>query len=577
MPSSTHSAELAGFSLRWGARIPMRDGAHLNGTVYLPAADPEPAPCLFALTPYTADRHYPYATFFARSGMPFVTIDVRGRGNSEGKFEPFAHEARDGHDIAEWLACQPYCNGKVGMWGGSYLGYAQWAAARERPAHLSTIVPAAAPFLGVDFPMRNGSFRPSLMRWITVTSGRASQLQLFSDTRFWSGLYRDLHQSGRPFREFDSMVGNPSSIFQEWLSHAEPDAYWDARNPTPEQYARIEIPILTITGSYDDDQPGALEHYRQHMRHATPAARAKHYLVIGPWDHVGCTGLPTTEFGGLRFAPEAFVDLLTLQLEWHAWTMGSGPRPALLRKHVTWYVMGAERWRYADTLEDITARHETLFLDSTGAANSIDAAGSLGARVGQGSPDTYCYDPRDARAPEIEAEALADGSSLVDQTVTLALSGRQFIYHSQPFVTDTEISGFFRLSIWLSIDCPDTDFFVSVHEIGPHGKSIRLTTDAMRARYREGLRDPRLIHTKDPLLYEFSRFTFVSREIRRGHRLRLIVAPMGRVIETNFVQKNYNGGGIVASESARSGRPVTVTLFHDEAHPSRLHIPIGAP
>jgi predicted acyl esterase len=130
------------------------------------------------------------------------------------------------------------------------------------------------------------------------------------------------------------------------------------------------------------------------------------------------------------------------------------------------------------------------------------------------------------------------------------------------------------LIAWLAIDCPDTDFYITIYEIGANGLSVRLSTDVMRARYREGLRRPRLIQTREPLQYEFSSFTFVSRLVNRGHRLRLVIAPFGR-IDTKFVQKNYNNGGVVSEESAADARRVTVRLFHDLRHPSALYVPVG--
>lgn len=157
----------------------------------------------------------------------------------------------------------------------------------------------------------------------------------------------------------------------------------------------------------------------------------------------------------------------------------------------------------------------------------------------------------------------------------LALRGKQLVYHSAPFDADTEISGFFRLAAWIAIDQPDTDLYVSVHEISLDGRSVRLSTDALRARYREGLRTPRLIQTREPLLYEFTRFTFVAREVRCGHRLRMVIAPMGRIIDSTFAERNYGAGGVVAEESVVHARPVTVALFHDRARPSALHVPIG--
>lgn len=562
------------FECRLGVAIPLRDGVRLNAALYRPRGRQRPVPCVVTLTPYGLDHFHDRAVAFASRGTPFLIVDVRGRGGSGGEFKPYRQEGADGHDVVEWLAAQEYCNGRVAMWGGSYLGCAQWLTAKERPPHLATIVPTAAPYLGLEFPMRNNISYPYAMQWIMMTSGRASQWRLFADRAYWSATFRRWHESGRPFREFDSFMGNPSALFQEWIGHPEPDDYWDAHNPTSEQYGGIEIPVLTITGSYDDDQPGALEHYRKHIAATSSAEpRPLHYLIIGPWNHSG-TGYPRAQFGGLSFGAASVLDMDELHAQWYQWTMSDGPKPPFLQDQVAYYVMGAERWRFAPSLEEVTAAHEKYFLTSVGGASDVFASGSLDRNGGSGQPDAYVFDPRDGGL-ELDAEERASGDSLVDESLTLALRGRQLVYHSAPFEADTEISGFFRLEAWISIDCPDTDLYVSVHEIGAEGRSIRLTTDAVRARYRQGLRTPMLIQDSEPLQYLFERFTFVSREIKRGHRLRLVIAPMGRLIETTFAQRNFNSGGTVSEESAASARKVTVRLFHDSAHPSALLVPIG--
>lgn len=552
-----------GVELRWGVRVPMRDGIRLNATVYLPRNQVAPAPLIVTLTPYISDRYHKRGVYFASHGLPFAIVDVRGRGNSEGVFRPYIQEGADGYDIVEWGAQQSYCNGRVAMWGGSYGGYTQWSAAAQRPAHLATIVPIASPYIGVDFPMRNNIFCPYLVQWLTFTSGRASQERLFADDAFWAEIYVRWSESGRSFADLDTMAGNPSETFQEWISHPHQDEYWDLHNPSAEQYAAMDMPVLTITGSNDDDQSGALEHYFRHLKQGSQ----QHYLVIGPWDHYG-TGTPRAECGGVEFGPASLLDTPKLQLQWYAWIMQGGPRPEFLMKRVAYYVMGAERWRYADTLTDVTARHETWFLN---------VAGRLGREPGSDAPDSYTYDPRELQGPEVAAEANIPPSSLVDQDMMIALGARQLIYHSSPFEADTEITGFFRLSAWLAIDCRDTDFYVSIYEIGLDGSSIRLTTDAIRARYRLGLRNEYLTDTQEPLLYEFNRFTFVSRQIKEGHHLRLIIAPVGRTNQTLFTQKNFNGGGVVAHESVEQAAAATVKLYHDSQYPSALHTPIGRP
>lgn len=569
-PAQPASADMAKVQFSWGVKIPLRDGIKLDATVYRPKQPSAPAPCIFTLTPYISQNYNDRGIYFAAHGYPFLIVDVRGRGNSEGEFRPMIQEAQDGYDVAEWLAKQPYCNGKVAMWGGSYAGYNQWATAKELPPHLATIVPAAAAQAGVDFPMRNNIKYPYEVQWLTLVSGRASQDKLFGNKDFWNAKNREWFESGRPLRELDQIVGNPSRIFQEWLSYPEQGPHWDAYNPTQEQYAKLRLPILTITGSYDDDQPGALAFYQQHMRYGSAAAKAQHYLIIGPWDHAG-TRTPKAEVGGLKFGEASLLDLPRLHTDWYAWTMQRGAKPEFLKKRVAYYVMGADQWRYSDTLEAITAESRPYYLDSTGeAASDVFSSGTLSAATGQSKPDRYVYDPRDVSGAE--AETKLDPESLVDQSVVLSGRSKVLVYHSAPFESDTEVSGFFKLRAWIALDQPDTDFSVTIYEIFPDGGSVKLSTDVLRARYRQSLRQAKLVPKDEVLPYDFDHFTFVSRQVKRGSRLRLVIGPINSINS----EKNYNSGGVVAEESIKDARPVTVTLYHDRERPSTLYVPIAA-
>lgn len=553
--------------MQWGVKIPMRDGVRLNGTLYLPGGHREPGPAILTLTPYTGQIFHQEGVYFSAHGYCFLSVDVRGRGNSEGVFRPLIEDAKDVHDVVEWIARQAWCNGQVTMWGGSYGGHVQWAALKEFPAHLATIVPAAPPYIGVDFPIRNNMASPYWMKWLTLVWGHTLQDKLFWGTeRFWGGLFRRWHESGAPLGELDAQLGNASATFQEWLSHPHQDAYWDSHNPTAEQYAGLSIPVLTITGSYDADQPGALTHYKEHLRH-NPSAN--HYLVIGPWNHAG-TRTPAAEFGGLKMGPESLVDLLRLHLDWYGWTMQGGPRPAFLQNKVAYYVMGAEKWRHADSLDNVTARSMPLYLQSTSNPTDVFKSGLLAAEpAARGEPDHYVYDPRDVSLAALESTV--DPESRADHRLIHAAVGKQLVYHSAPFEAAAEISGFFRLTTWLAIDQPDTDFRAIVYEIGLDGGAIELSSDSFRARYRENPRQQKLIDTQQPLRYDFERFMFVSRQVKAGHRLRLVFGPINSI----YAEKNYNSGGVVARESIKDARTVTVRLFHDESHASVLHVPLG--
>jgi uncharacterized protein len=554
---------------QWSVEVPLRDGVKLHASLYSPKDVKGPTPCVFTLTPYTTQSYHDRGVAYSSHGLTYLVVDSRGRGDSGGVFKPFLQEAQDGYDIVEWLARQPDCNGKVAMSGGSYTGYDQWATAKEFPPHLATIVPTAAPFAGADFPMRGGNFYPFLVQWLTLVGGHTLQENVVGDGALWAANFREWFESGRPYSELDKMSGHVWPVFHEWLAHPDVDAYWDRYNPTPEQYAKLSLPILTITGSYDDDQPGAIQHYRQFFRYASQQARERHYLVIGPWDHAG-THAANAHVGGLTFGPASLVDIAKLHVDWYAWTMSGGPKPDFLKQHVAYYVMGADEWHYADTLDAVTRERKSLFLDSDGHANDVFRSGTLRDASTAAGADCYVYDPRDTAIAAVEEKL--DPSSLTDQSLTLANKGKLLVYHSEPFAQDTEVSGFFSLSAWISINRPDTDFSVSVWEIRADGSAVLLTRDIQRARYREGPRRPVLVTTTEPLKYQFKGFTFVSRRIAQGSRLRLVFAPVNSI----YAQKNHNSGKDVSNESVEDSRTVTVKLFHDAAHRSVLRVPIGA-
>ena len=310
-------------------------------------------------------------------------------------------------------------------------------------------------------------------------------------------------------------------------------------------------------------------HYRQHMKYASAAGGALHYLVIGPWDHAG-TRTPQTEFVGVKVGPASLVDLPRLHHEWYAWTLQGGPKPGFLQKNVAYYVMGAEEWRYADTLEEVTARSDSLYLHSTANPTDVFHSGILTGKLPDDEPrDHYTYDPRDVSLAALESTV--DPESRTDMRMVYASAGKHLVYHSAPLSRTVEIAGFFRLSLWLAIDQPDTDFRVSIYEVDIDGSAILLSSDWIRARYRESLREARLVDTTGPLRYDFERFTFVARRMKPGSRLRLIVGPLHSI----FSQKNYNSGREVSRESLQDACVVRVTLLHDRTHPSALHVPLA--
>jgi putative CocE/NonD family hydrolase len=429
-PPATPAVDTA-VEVLWGAKIPTRDSVRLNATIYRPAGA-GPLPVVFTFTPYLGDSYHARATYFAKHGYVYALVDVRGRGNSAGGFEPMVNEGRDGYDVVEWLARQPWSNGKVAMWGGSYAGFDQWATAKELPPPLATIVPAAAAHPGVDFPSYQNIFYPYILQWLTLTSGTTPNNNLFADSTIWIGRFQELYRHHLPFVALDSVAGNTSTVFQRWLEHPTPDAYWDAMVPTAAQYAKITLPILSITGYYDGDQRGALAFYREHLQAAPADARLRHYLIIGPWDHAG-TRTPAREVGGVTFGEKSLLDLNDLHRQWYDWTMKGGPKPEFLAQRVAYYMPGdgAENWRHADSLDAIPAAPRAYYLGSLdGHAGDVFASGVLGdsAPRGRSAPDRWTYDPLDIRPAELDREQVTN--TVTDQRYALNLYGAGAVYHS---------------------------------------------------------------------------------------------------------------------------------------------------
>ncbi|MGC2817939.1 MAG: CocE/NonD family hydrolase [Candidatus Acidiferrum sp.] len=555
--------------MKWAVKIPMRDGVQLNATVFQPHEQKEPLPVIFTFTPYIGDSYTDRAMYFAEHGYVYALVDVRGRGNSGGAFEPFVNEAKDGYDVVEWLAKQPYCNGKVTMWGGSYAGYDQWTVLKEFPPHLATIVPAAAAHPGVDFPFEYNIFGPYVEQWLTFTSGVTGNEKLFGDGAYWGAKALEYYDKHLAFKNYDTVAGNPSAVFQKWMQNPVPDSYYDQMVPSSKDYAHIEIPILTITGDYDGDQPGAFTYYKRHMKYGTAEAKEKHFLIIGPWDHAG-TRTPRREVGGLKFGEASVLDLNKLHTEWYDWAMKGGKKPEFLKKRVAYYVVGAraENWKYADTLESISNETRTLYLGSNGKADSVFESGTLTEKQAAGAEtDKWTYDPMDTRPGDAEMD---DDDGLKSQRGVLNNYGTGAIYHTAAFGEATEVTGFLKLTIWLSMDVTDTDLEADVYEILPSGDSVYLTGATMRARYRESLREEKLVTTGKIEKYVFDNFTFFSRRVAKGSRLRLFV----HCPNTPGTEKNYNSGGVVAEETGKDAKTAHVTLVHDKEHESTLELPI---
>lgn len=556
------------FDILWGVKVPLRDGVNLNATVYKPDNQINALPLIVDITPYISDDYHIRGKYFSQQGYIYAVIDCRGRGSSEGIFDPLAQEAKDGYDVVEWFAKQPYCNGKISMWGGSYSGYNQWATAKEFPPHLNTIVPAASVHPGIDYPNPGNIFMSYTMSWLTFTSGKTGNTNIFGEGAFWETKYAEMYKNHLPFSQLDKIVGNETTVFQKWISHPSYDDFWQNMNPTQADYRKMNIPILTITGHYDADQLGAMTFYKDFMKFASAEAKKNKYLILGPWDHSG-TRTPHADVGGLLFDKASLLDLNQLHKEWYDYTMKGGELPTFLKKHIAYYVVGDEKWKYADNLESIASELRTYYLSSNGVATAFQS-GQLTMTIPKTDKESIIkYDPLNTTRGLIAKNEYNEVAYLKNHVEVISAGDEALVYHTSIFQDSTEVSGFPSATLFISSNTPDADIKGSLYEITAKGESILLSDQRLRLRYRESLETEKLMQPNQICKVSLDKFTFFSKRIPAGSRLRFVVS----VINSINWQKNYGSGGVVANETAKDARTATIKLDMGKKTPSMVLIP----
>lgn len=501
------------FELR--LEVPTRDSTVLRGLHYGP--DEGTAPTILAVTPYGADRFHADGVFFASRGFHFVSLDVRGRGDSDGEFVPFLNNGLDGYDAVEWLARQPWSDGDVVTYGGSYCGFVQWATAAQQPPSLRAIAPAAAVYPGVDCPgLRNVPYA-YIVRWLSAVNGRRMNAGPFDDPSFWfDGVRRQL-ATGRPYRDLDVVsTGMRLPVFQEWLNHPEQDAYWDQF--VPNRFEEITLPILTITGQYDGDQAGALAYHDRHLAANTAEVVSRHHVVIGPWDHAA-TRSGANSFSGLTFAEASRLDLKSLHADWYSWVLGRGSRPDLLADRVVYFHIGEDRWRSALQLPG-SAKELTLQV---------------------GGPAEIVLDPTQASdEPDEENPYLRTGLSTAHVTEPLDV---------------VDIAGRPAVRLVLSSDLPDFDLLVGLYLLRGASPARWLGEMPLRARYRDSRREATPWPSGVDVSVTVPDLPFISLRTEPGDRLAVVVEQPDR-----RWQINQQAGGSACDEAAPDAVVGTVRL-----------------
>jgi uncharacterized protein len=549
----------------WDVKVPMRDGVRLSADIYFPCggAAAGPYPAVLARTPY--DNQHPVyvadARHLAEHGYVVVLQDVRGRNDSEGAWVPFRNEGPDGYDTVEWLAAQPWCTGRVGTWGGSYSGWTQWALAREKPPSLTTMVSTAAAGAWMqELPWHNGVLMLVTLGWLNLAGGRTVQnAELVED---WPDIFRHL-----PLREMDAALGRDLDTWREWVDHPCLDDYWRELR-LDDDFAHIDVPALHITGWYDADQPGAL--FFHHGMSTSSAATSDQFLVVGPWNHAG-TRVPSRQTAGVDFGRDAEMDMRELHRRWFdRWLKDSPGSPLPHRARV--FLTGDNAWYDAPAWPPPGATDAQWFLHGDGCANTLAGDGRLDAVAPDAAEpaDRYTYNPADPVSAVVDENFYA--ANAVETPLDRRFQHRRddvLVYTSAPTDVDLLIAGIPRLHLFASTDGPDTDWFFSVHDVGPTGSSMQLSEGRLRARFRESVDKEALL--EPGRTYEFTiPGTAIGHVLKVGHSLRLTVTSS----DFPTWDRNPNTGEPIGT--ATDFRVAVNTVRHEPGAASYLALPVVA-
>ncbi len=518
----------------------MRDGTELFADVYRPDA-PGRFPVLLQRTPYDRQRGVVTATRMASHGYVVVLQDVRGRWASKGEWYPFVHEAQDGYDTVEWAAALPYANGKVGMFGASYVGATQMLAAAAHPPHLAAIAPdLTASDYHEGWTYQGGAFEQGFAEsWSTGLAMDTLQRRLDeTDPTLWA---KRVPLATYPLLE-PGKTDTLAPYFRDWLAHPSDDEYWRALS-IERRYEDIHVPALHTGGWYDIFLLGTLRNFVGLKAHGGQR------LVVGPWNHMA-------NKGDVDFGPDTVRD--TDHLAWFDAVLKGTPTSA---SPVRIFVMGRNVWRDEQDWPLARAVVTRFYLHGEG-------------RLGQTPPrdepfDGFVYDPENpvpTRGGGLCCSRDHSPGGAFDQRVVESRKD-VLLYTTPPFVRDTEVTGPVAVELYASSNARDTDFTAKLVDVWPSGLAQNLTDGIVRMRWRDSREQPSLLEPGKPYRITID-LAGTSNVFLAGHRMRVEVSS------SNFPRFDRNFNVDALPERATSGKKATNRVYHDAAHPSAVVVSV---
>jgi putative CocE/NonD family hydrolase len=538
------------YDIQQDVQIRTPDGATICALVMRPRTASR-VPTILEFTiyadPRTMAREARLAAVHSYAGVVGLT---RGKGCSPDAPVPFEHDGDDADTLIDWIAAQPWSDGKVGMYGGSYNGFTTWAATKHKPKALTAIMVGAPEGPAIDTPSENGVVWNFIYPWpLYTTDNKTLDEATYSDKARWTRLNHDWYVSGRAYRDLDNIDGTPNPFWDRWISHPTYDDYWRALAPDGRQFARLDIPVLQTAGYFFGGPAASTWYFQQHYRYRP---NAEHYLVVGPWDHHMAQRGATADndmLDGYKIDPTALVDLVALRFQWFDYTLKGGAKPDMLKDRVNYEVAGANQWKHASSIAGMADGELRFYLSAEQTGATWRLARTPGAPGGYAPLTVDMADRRDVDRPSV--------GGVLDKQIDAA-NGLVFV--SDPLPEVTEISGLPSGSLDFVTNKHDLDFEIDLYALTPSGDYFMLAPYWSRASQTADPTTRQLLKPGHHTHLTYQGLRLMSRKLAAGSRIVAVIS----VIKDPGREINYGSGKPVIDETiADAGAPLEIRWFSD--------------
>ncbi len=545
------------YDIQDSVMIKTRDGAFISAIIVRKKEALIPKPVLFQFTIYVRDKGRDIKSLkeAVDNGYVGVIAYTRGKRFSQSDILPYENDGNDAYDIIDWISKQKWCNGSVGMYGGSYNGFTQWAACKKMHPALKTIVPYVANRPGMGLPMENNVFINPNYEWsFYVGNNKYLDTIAGNDRQRFRKMQWKWWETGEAYKKLDSLDGSPNRLFQRWIKHPSFDEYWQKMAPYKNDFAQINIPVLVFDGYYNDSQNSSLYYVRELQKYNP---KNPVYVVIGPYDHFGTQVGGEKELYDYKVDPVSIINIKKITYQWFDYILKNGEKPEILKDKINYEVMGANEWRSAPSLDKMANGFLKLYLSDSKRGKFYSLKDKKAAQK------KYLYQEVDFADRQVQNNEYYPDPIIRKEIDT----ANGFAFVSEPLKEPILINGSFLGEIKASINKKDMDVGVTLYEVMPNGEYFHLSYFLGRASYTKDITKRNLLKPNEIESIPFLNTHLVSKQLSKGSRLLVVI----NVNKNPFSQLNYGSGKEVSDETIEDAKePLKVKWYND----SFVKIPI---